>query len=161
MRYIYAALLFVTCGCMTTEKATNYLLKSQKLGEVCAERFPVKEFTTVKIQTEYDTVQLPGRIHTITDTIPCPDGSKIPVSFTKPCPPVQIITKTVTKDSTITIEKTDKVDACLKQAEKLRSTIQAQENEITRLNRLKWWFAGTGFVLAMGLGVFLKLYFKI
>jgi hypothetical protein len=161
MRYIYAAFLFLTCGCMTTEKATTYLTKRGELSAICAERFPVKEFTTVKIETKYDTILQPGRVITITDTVPCPDGSKVPVSYTKPCPPDHVITKTVTKDSIVTIEKTDKVDACLKQAEKLRSTILTQGNEINRLNRLKWWLAVGGFVLALGMGVFLKLYFKI
>lgn len=78
---------------MTTEKATNYLLNNQKLGEVCATNFPPKiEYKEGEPVTKLDTTYLPG------DSIPCPPDSTGNIVYI-PTNPKLIIKETIRIDT--------------------------------------------------------------
>lgn len=86
---LFAVLLF---GCMSVQKATHYLEKKNKLAEVCASRYPVKDSLIIRERVTTDTVL--GTSYIMVDTC----NGKI---IQKPCPPAKTITNTVVRDTTI------------------------------------------------------------
>lgn len=57
---LFATLIVISlCGCMSEKKATDYLKKKDKLDDVCAAEFPVKEtFIKGKDSISFDTMFL-------------------------------------------------------------------------------------------------------
>ena len=92
MRYLLIAILFASC--MTPQKATDYLKKKDKLDDVCAENFPVKD-TFIVGDTVIDTDTL-ETFEVYTDTTTLRDTVYITRTL-----PGKTITKTITRTDTI------------------------------------------------------------
>lgn len=89
------ALLICFClfGCMTPQKATDYLKKKDKLGAVCAAEFPVKEvYVKGKDSISFDTMFLETLS---TDTVKTKDTIYITKSL-----PQKVVTVTKTRVDT-------------------------------------------------------------
>jgi hypothetical protein len=94
MKTILSILLAVCImGCMSTQKATNYLEKKGKLAEVCATRYPVQD-SKIIIKEHVTTDTVLGTSYIMIDTC---DGKVVQ----KPCPPTKTITNTIVRDTTI------------------------------------------------------------
>lgn len=84
---LFAVLL---AGCMSVQKATNYLEKKGELPKICATKYPVQDSKIIiKERITVDTVL--GTSYIYVDTSGKP----------KPCPPSKTITKTIVRDSII------------------------------------------------------------
>jgi len=153
MRYILAALLLT--GCMTTEKATNYLVEKGRLPEICADKYPPKiEYKPGKLFTWRDTMYLPG------DSVPCPDqiiGRDTVRVFAK-CPPSLVIRDTTYQRDTITIENTARVQDLQFKLGDRDAKIMMLEHDLANRTRLMYAFLGGCVFLALGYAIyFLKL----
>ena len=112
--------------------------KTTNWAQECAERFPPRVHTVVKETVKFDTLTVQGEALTIRDTVPCPDGTKVPVQYTRPCPPVKVVTQTITKDSIVQVENTAQVNALLdKTGEQANEILLLQERA---RQRRKWLF---------------------
>lgn len=158
MRLYAALILFLFAGCMTTEKATNYLLKNDKLGEICATHYPPRiEYKEGKIKVYTDTAYLPG------DSVPCPPDTSGSITYiqTKPL----IITKTKSRTDTVYQANTAMEDVLRKEILRQQDTIGAKEvqimvitNKLKASKKLNMFLIG-GIVLT-GLAFIARLYLK-
>lgn len=156
---LYAALVIVLLtGCMTTEKATNYLLKKDKLGIICATNYPPRiEYKEGEIKVYTDTTYLPG------DSVPCPPETSGNTTYihTKPL----IVTKTKSRTDTVYQANTAMEDVLRNEILRQQDTIGDKEVEIMVLtNKLK---ASKklnvyliGVIVLAGLAFVARLYFK-
>lgn len=122
-------------GCMSVQKAQNYLEKKNKLAEVCAKAYPVQDRIVVKETTKSDTVYQPS-----TKYIDTCNGSIIE----KVCPPAQVITKTIMRDTTIYQRdrayeqvQSDSIYLLNTINDKQSELIKGQEKEINKLKQDK------------------------
>jgi hypothetical protein len=161
--FIIVAFLVSLGGCMTTQKATDYLKKKGELAGLCADEYPVK-----------DTVVL-GDTITVTDTLETFDvlidtvRSKDTVTITKTLPAKTIrvtstIRDTVFRENTarvaqqaqvidrLTVENNELIG-------KLSQAIESHDKDKARWRGkigIPWWI----FLLAIGI-VFRKQLFRI
>lgn len=87
-------------------------VSEKKLAKLCAEKYPPRDSTVVRDRIITDTINVPGD----TIKVDCPPvfikdtttGAiiKVPVTKKAPCPPKQILYKTVVRDSLIYRENT-------------------------------------------------------
>lgn len=145
MKLIISLLLAtIFIGCMTTEKATSFLKKEDKLDDVCAENFPVKD-SLIK----GDTVLV---IDTLvnTDTLETFEVFRDTVHHTITLP-AKIITKTRTVIDTIIRQDNAKINALQDDLRDRDKTITERDKKISALEiklydmtgkRNKWrlWF---------------------
>lgn len=99
-------LVILLSGCMTTEKATNYLVEQKKLPGICATYYPPK--------IEYKQGQTLIRVDTVTqigDSIPCPPviNGRDTVRVKVKCPDAQTIYEIKERIDTIELENTAKI----------------------------------------------------
>jgi hypothetical protein len=156
---IFLFVSFFMIGCMTTEKATSFLKKKDKLDDVCAENFPVKD-SLIK----GDTVTVVDTIVN-TDTLETFETFRDTVHHTITLP-AKVITKTRVVTDTVIRQDNAKINALEDNVRDRDKTIGERDNKITVLGeklsdmtgkRNKWriWF----WVLlgAAGLYTLLKL----
>lgn len=86
-------LILFSVGCMSVQKASNYLDKKGKLAEVCAKTYPVQD-SKIIIKERVTTDTVTDTSYIIVDTC---NGKVIQ----KPCPPSKTITKTIYRDTTV------------------------------------------------------------
>ena len=119
------AVMIVGClsSCLTTQKAKDYLKEKDKLAEICAETYPVKE---VYIDTLYYTIK-----DTVTRVI------------TKTLP-AKIITKTIHVTDTIVKENTARIEDFniqLRNKEIENGILKAdRDNWKVKAKQRLWWF---------------------
>lgn len=96
---LFATLIVISlCGCMSEKKATDYLKKKDKLDDVCAAEFPVKEtFIKGKDSISFDTMFLETLV---ADTVKTKDT----IYITKALPQKVV---TITKMRVDTFKKRD------------------------------------------------------
>lgn len=143
---------------MTTEKATNYLVNKGELSKACAIYFPPKiEYKPGKTITKRDTLTIPG------DSVPCPPviQGKDTIYQKIKCPDSKRYTDTVFRTDTITIERTDILDATRRDFDKVNEAYIKQGDQLKQAKNAKWWYLGLGFLLGFMFWIVLKLYFKI
>lgn len=130
---ILLASVIALAGCKVTE---NQVRSYPQLARVCADEYPIKTVTLVTERVKYDTITLPGGQVVIRDTIPCPDGSRVPVEYDQPCPPVKVVTRTVYRDSLVQVENTAHVRALQADSTSLTNQVSAA---ITRGDKWQKW----------------------
>ncbi|GAA0561460.1 hypothetical protein [Chitinophaga japonensis] len=151
MKQIVAFLLLAALsGCMTAGRVTGWLNDHPAASaRYCADEYPVKTITTVTERVEHDTITVPGGQVVIHDTIPCPDGTSVPVQYEQPCPPVKVVTQTVYRDSVVKVENTAHVRAL--QADSAYFVRKANEATVRGDKWQKWaYYALAGVVLLAG-----------
>lgn len=99
-------LVMLLSGCMTTQKATNYLVEQKKLPGICATYYPPK--------IEYKQGQTVIRVDTVTqigDSIPCPPviNGRDTVRVKVKCPDARTIYEIKERIDTIEVENTAKI----------------------------------------------------
>ncbi len=134
-------LAVLMAGCKTPEKAINYLKKKDKLAEVCAKEYPIKETVIFKAgDTVIQTKEVAGPTITVLDTVII-GGKTVYKDRLVQCPPVKQTTRLV-HDTTFVIQESS---AKLKV---LNDFIQDQSNQLERQEKLiekqkgkinKWW----------------------
>lgn len=102
--YVTFLLLLIT--------STTSCVSEKKLAKMCAEKFPPRDSTIIRDRVITDTINVPGD----TVRVECPavlvkDSTsgviiKVPVVKKVPCPPKQILYRTVVRDSIIYRENT-------------------------------------------------------
>ena len=108
---IGVAVMIVGClsSCLTTQKAKDYLKEKDKLAEICAETYPVKEvYIKGDSVTVLDTLYVGENVYdtlTTTDTV----TQVVTKTITKTLPP-KIITKTIHVTDTIVKENTARIE---------------------------------------------------
>lgn len=131
-----------------------------ELAADCAEKFPpVIEYRPGKtVFTPGDTVRIPG------DSVQCPD---IPATNDRParpgvkmkCPETKIITNTITRIDTVTIENTAAAASLRYQLDTTRAALQATRGEFKACKAAAkvsmWWIVVL--VASILLGVFLRV----
>lgn len=126
------ALLLVQYGCMTTQKATDYLKKNNALAEICANEYPPKiEYKAGEIITKSDTTYLPG------DSVPCPPAinGKDTIRVKVKCPDQKIIRDTTYRVDTVTMENTARVLDLQYKLGDANAHIQAVEYDNSKLTK--------------------------
>lgn len=132
----YLIVITLLASCMTTQKATDFLQKNGELAGICAEAFPVKDSLVIRDRLHIDTITHTD-IEYATDTIYV-QGE--PVIIRAKCPPSQVVTKTIYKDSIHYVENTAKVQVWQGRADSLTKVIAVKEAKIKDLSdSLSWW----------------------
>jgi hypothetical protein len=161
MKYILmiiASICFI--GCLTPQKATDYLKKKDKLDDVCAENFPVKD-SLIKGDTTIVTDTLIN-----TDTLETFEVIRDTVHHTVTLP-AKVITKTKVVTDTIIRQDNAKINALQDDIRARDKTIGDRDNEITKLksdyedmkgkrNKLRWWL----YIIAGAAGLYIALKVK-
>lgn len=143
-------------GCMTTQKATDFLQKKGALASICADAYPVRDSLEIRERLHLDTITH-TKTEYATDTIYV-QGE--PVIIKAKCPPSQTITKTVYRDSIHYVENTAKLKVWQGKADSLASvtiekekTIVLKESKINDLtdSRNQWrkWCLITWIIVAV------------
>ena len=153
----WSAVILLLTSCATTErKAKNWAYNNkEKLAEWCADCFPVKESEVIKGDTiiRVDTIS-----EVISDTIrvnaDCPDGTTVVVD----CPPNKIVTRIVQSHTTDTIKVRDSA-----QEKVLESRLDLYKGmfEEMKKSRDNWRKTALWLIGLLGVGLFVKFYFKV
>lgn len=122
---------------------------------VCTQLFPVKENTRVEVRTVTDTAYLPGSVVSVNcDSLLW--YKEDPRVIRVPCPPQAVITKVITKDSTVVVENT----AALKAAQAETGVLKV-EAAAMKTKRDMWRMAALIFMLYAAIRIALRLWLKI
>jgi hypothetical protein len=136
---LLATLVFIwmIAGCMTPQKATDYLKDKGKLAEVCAEEYPVQEKfikgDTVTVTDTLETFDVIIDTNTVNDTF----------YVTKTLPPkiirqIRTVTDTVIKENTARIFAMKKdLDECTDLLRRSYDVMTKQDAEIKK-QKDKW-----------------------
>jgi hypothetical protein len=127
-----ALLLLTIASCSPARRlASISAAHPEAAAALCAQLYPVKEMSTVVTQTRIDTQYLQGRpVYVDCDSAAArrKAGDTARLIVAVPCPPPQLITRLVTKDSIVRVESTaalvaarDERQAAILQATELRS----------------------------------------
>lgn len=140
MKYLLILLLFASCNVeKRTQKKVAWLIAHDKLDDVCARVYPVRDSIVVKDSVSFDTLYLENEVY-LRDTV-FREGQTI--YREKKCPPVTVVTKTVTKDSIIYRRNTA-------EEERLKGEILIKENNLivkdetinkqqAKIDKNDWW----------------------
>lgn len=106
--FVFILICIVSASCTTQLKVEKWnRAHPVEAAEYCAETFPVVDQTEVRVDTLSDTVTVVRSI-SVFDTLYM-EGK--PVLVHTKCPPSQVITRTIRKDSLIRRENTARVEA--------------------------------------------------
>lgn len=154
MKYIIIILLLTSC--VSSKKVHKYLDKHpEEAAQFCAEAFPVKDTVIVRDSIRFDTLYLETEPEIIRDSFWL-KGDTIIRQVTKNCPPHQVVTKTVTKDSLIirrdrayeTVQANE-ITRLLKEMQKKNGEIVELEGKLKAKTKKMWLFL----FIAIGLGI--------
>jgi hypothetical protein len=139
------------CGCSASKKAHSYFNEHpEEFAKDCADAYPVKDSIIVRDSTSYDTLYVDNEV-VLRDTVTRTIEGKTQVFYReKKCPPHEVITKTVRKDSIIIRRDTAK-ETALKQdfdAEKLRSEKYKDKFNWWRISCLITWLLAAIYIAA-------------
>lgn len=175
--------LLIGClqSCLTPEKAKSFLERKNKLAEICADEFPVRDSLVVRDSVSFDTLYIEDPGYQFVNPIYRVDtsfGNTTPIGIydnASPLTPLtspkkMVITKTVRHDSLIYRENTARVEALQFEKSSLSITVNDQNREISTLKteldrihkrdrgkvRIPWWW-----LLVAGVVVFRKPIFKL
>lgn len=102
--YLVFLLLLIT--------STTSCVSEKKLAKLCSEKFPPRDSTVIRDRVITDTINVPGdTVRVVCPPILMKDSTsgvviKVPVIKNVPCPPKQILYRTVVRDSIIFRENT-------------------------------------------------------
>ena len=158
---IGVAVMIVGClsSCLTTQKAKDYLKEKDKLAEICAETYPVKEvYIKGDSVTVLDTLYVGENVYdtlTTTDTV----TQVVTKTITKTLPP-KLITKTIRITDTVRQENTARVAAMQIEINALKADNQFKDLQIADLkqsrNKFRLWF----WILVGAIGLYTALKIK-
>lgn len=114
-------------SCLTPQKAVGYLKKKHLLADTCAANFPVKDSLITRDSISYDTL-IVGEPFYIFDTV---EVGGVPIIIKEKCPPSQIITRTVYKDTTVWKKDMAQITALEGVVKKLQSQVDKKTGENT------------------------------
>lgn len=138
----------LTCSCNPTKRLRAIDAKHPlATATFCAERFPVTENTTVRVDTVTDVQYLPAEPYYIdcdSARLHRTDTGRLLVHV--PCPPAQLITRLVTKDSIVRVENRAAIVAARLTADKW----QAKHETVIKWRNRFAWAAGIGWILIIG-----------
>ena len=131
---LYIALIWFAAvmlsGCMTQQKAVNYLSKNNALPHVCADSFPVKADTVIKEGETIETVEVWTDTLYVTDTI---DNTSLPDTIEK----LKVMTRVVTKHRVDTLVQS-KVDSARVKALQVIIAKQVSDYDKIAADRYQW-----------------------
>lgn len=112
--YVLAALgvLLFFISCNTEKEILSKAAKHpQAVAAACAQLFPIKENITVRVDTVTQTVKLPAEYVIVNcDSAEHHRTDSTTTMYVRvPCPPQEVITKLVTKDSIVREENTARI----------------------------------------------------
>jgi hypothetical protein len=157
MKYLLIILLLVSCSVeKQAQKKTAWLIAHDKLDDVCARIYPVKDSLVVRNSVSFDTLYVENEVF-IRDTV-TREGRTVYIE--KKCPPHQVITKVVNRDSIIYRTNTAEVERLKgevlskeKQIKEKDNTIIGKDKKIDKNDWWKWACLITWFAIVLG-GVF-------
>lgn len=153
--FVLSFILLLCSGCMTEEKATNYLASKGKLAGICADKYPPK-ITPGKPVFKSDTIFTPG------PSVECPPA-KIDTITGKPekvyvhCPPTKTVHDSVYVHDII--ENFARIKAQEAQISELNNKLlvsQASENKAEKKAANRLWVI-IGLAVCDALIIFLRI----
>lgn len=158
---VWAILLLLTACSVEkkTQRKVAYLIAHDKLDDVCSRVYPNHDSVVTKDSISFDTLFVESDPELIRDTIYKGDT----VFISSKCPPVQIITKVIYRDSIIYRTNTAEVER-LKGVILEKEKVIAQKDDIiirqqVKIDKNDWW--KTACILswcAMLLGIVFRLF---
>ena len=167
LTYILSIMIifYVALGCSVEKrihKAETLLSEKNKLAEICAVRFPLKDSIAYRDSIKFDTLY--EGIYSV-DTVYDNDTVKVYLTL-----PAKVVTKEVVKYRDIYRENTSKIVDCQKKSGELVNKVIYNEREIEKLRselsksqalaKQRWWFLWILVVLAVAI-IFRKSIFKL
>jgi hypothetical protein len=136
---IFTAFLFSCNVEKQANKKVAWLLAHDLMDDNCARLFPVRDSLVVRDSTSFDTLYVENEVF-IRDTI-IKEGKVIYIE--KKCPPHQVITKIVTRDSIIYKRQTSEEDRLKGEILKKEKLIAEKDAMIIakdkKIDKNNWW----------------------
>lgn len=121
------------------QRKTAWLIAHDKLDDVCARIYPPKDSLVVRDSVSFDTLYVENEV-IYYDTV-YRDGQMVVIS--KPCPPHQVITQTIRKDSLIYRTNTAEVDRMKGEVLEVQRQLKDKDSIIIKqqqnLDKDNWW----------------------
>lgn len=140
---IWAVLLILTC-CSTEKKAqkkTAWLIAHDKLDDVCARVYPIRDSVITKDSIHFDTLIVETAPEIKTDTVYKNDTVFITQSVK--CPPAKVITKTVHDSVFVYRTNTAEIDRVKGQVLAKEGQIKQKDDIIIKqqqnIDKDNWW----------------------
>jgi len=142
MRTLILILLVLLAGCSVEKRAQKkvaWLLAKDVMDDACARLYPVRDSVVVRDSLHFDTLYVENETY-IRDTV-VREGQTVYIE--KKCPPHQVITKTVTRDSFIYRTNTADVERLKGEVLAVQKQLVEKDgiiiNQQKNLDKDNWW----------------------